>query len=100
MKAYSLSKAAVQGVAAGVDMFLVCHTRALQLEVVDAIADAVVRGELAREQVENAARRVEECCARFCAAAPPGADPPPDPSGMVGTAEHGARVKDALKARL
>ena len=100
MKSYSVSKAAVQGVAAGVDLFLVCHTEAVQLQVVDAIAAALLSGELSQQQVAAAAGRIDECCARFCAAAPAGDAPPPDPRGLVGTAEHKRRVAEALQSRL
>lgn len=98
LKAYSLSRAAVQGVEAGVDVFLVCHTEKLQLEVVDAIAAAMTRGELSRERVTAAVRRVDECCARYCAPAPEGSAPPPDPSHLVGTVQHRTRISTALKA--
>lgn len=100
LKAYSVSKVAVRGCAAGVDMFLMCHTRELQMEVVDAIAGAMMSGELSRERVLEAARRLDQCCAKYCAPPLPGFAPPPDPTGLVGTAEHKARMRDALKARL
>lgn len=70
------------------------------LEVVDAIASALVSGELSRSRVEEAERRIDECCAKFCAPAPPGAGAPADPSGRVGTVEHKTRMSEALQARL
>lgn len=103
LKAYSLRRAAVQSAAAGVDTLLVCHTRALQLAAVDAVAGAAARGELPRARLVEAARRLDRCCARFCAPAPPStrvAAPPADPATLVGTAAHRALIGDALKARL
>jgi hypothetical protein len=70
------------------------------VEVVDAIAGALVRGELTREQMAAAAGRIERCCTRFCAPAPPGAGAPPDSAALVGTAAHKARMRAALTARL
>mmetsp|Transcript_24291 Transcript_24291/g.59671 ORF Transcript_24291/g.59671 Transcript_24291/m.59671 type:complete len:213 (-) Transcript_24291:281-919(-) len=104
LKAYGVSKAAVQGVAAGVDMLLVCHTEALQLEVVDAVASALLTGELTAAQVAAATGRIAECCARFCRPPPPpeeaGGALPPDPlaSELVGTATHRSKIADVLQS--
>ena len=43
LKAYGAGRAAVRGCEAGVDVFLMCHTRELQTEIVDALAGAMTR---------------------------------------------------------
>ena len=54
MRAYGLGDAAVRGLAAGVDMFLVCHSEPAQMEVLDALTAALAEGKISRVAAEAA----------------------------------------------
>ena len=100
MRAFGLGDAAVRGLAAGVDMFLVCHSESAQTEVLDALTAALAEGKISRAAAEAATRRVDEACDAFVEPAPPGHGPVPDPSAEVGTEEHKRRLAEALQSRL
>jgi hypothetical protein len=50
---------------AGVDLFLVCHTLEQQHVAIDALVRAVKSGEVKREQLEEAGRRIDKLIDRF-----------------------------------
>jgi beta-N-acetylhexosaminidase len=68
MKAISgtlgVGRGAVMAVKAGADLVLVSHTPELQLEALEAIYQAVLSGELSREQIAASASRIREAKAR------------------------------------
>ncbi|AKU93082.1 Beta-hexosaminidase [Vulgatibacter incomptus] len=62
---FGIEDAVVRGVNAGVDLFLVCHKPALQHRAIDALIAAVERGDVSRDRLEQAGRRVDTLVARF-----------------------------------
>jgi beta-N-acetylhexosaminidase len=68
MKAISgtvgVGRGAVMAVKAGADLVLVSHTPELQFEALEAIYQAVLSGELSREQIAASASRIREAKAR------------------------------------
>lgn len=80
---YGLEEALVRGANAGVDLFLVCHTAALQFAAIDLLAAAVERGDVPFERVREARRRVDAMVARYVR--PPASE---DWRSVVGSAEH------------
>jgi beta-N-acetylhexosaminidase len=59
------ARAAVAGLAAGVDLFLVCHSAQVQRQTIEALADAVARGQVTLDQVHAARRRIDALVRRF-----------------------------------
>ena len=70
-KHYTLRRAVVEGLKAGVDMFLVCHTESKQLEAIEAIAEAVEAGEVDEATLLAAVARVDALHAAYVEPAPP-----------------------------
>jgi len=62
---FGAERAAVAGLQAGVDLFLVCHAAPVQRRVIQALADAVASGQVPEEAVRSARRRVDALLARF-----------------------------------
>jgi beta-N-acetylhexosaminidase len=62
---FSIERAVVEGLRAGVDLFLVCHHAKVQRRAIEALVKAVEAGELGRELVDQAHRRVEALTRRF-----------------------------------
>jgi beta-N-acetylhexosaminidase len=87
---FDLGEAAVEAVAAGVDVLLVCHRPARQHAVVDALRVAVERGRLPRERLAEARAHLEALL-RW-------AGPPPDPAQVPDLLRTPAHL--ALAARL
>ena len=87
---YGIEEAVVRGVLAGVDLFLVCHHAEVQHRAIDALADAVRRGDVPLARVREARRRVDALLARW-------ARPPTDADwrAIVGCAAHRAAVARA-----
>ena len=54
-----MDEAVTAGMQAGVDMFLVCHTEALQTQALAAMVRAVREGDVSEEQLRAAAARVD-----------------------------------------
>ncbi len=80
---FSIERAVVEGLAAGVDCFLVCHHAHVQRAAIDAVVKAVEQGRLTPAQVEQAHARVTAFTARFVKG-------PQDLVGQLGSAEHRA----------
>jgi beta-N-acetylhexosaminidase len=57
---YGTARAIVAGVNAGVDLFLVCHTLEQQHVGIDALVRAVKSGNVKRERLEEAGRRIDK----------------------------------------
>lgn len=58
-------EAAVRAVSAGVDCILVCHRADRQREAIEALADAMASGRLARDRVEEAIARIDRLIDEF-----------------------------------
>lgn len=70
---YGIDEAAVRGLEAGIDLFLVCHTATRAHAAIEAIVRAIEHGRLAVERLEAAERRVASFTQRW--AAPPRSEP-------------------------
>lgn len=91
---FATGDAVVAGLDAGVDLFLVCHTEAVQLEAIDAVVRAVESGRLTRERLETSRARLERLAKRFVR-------PPERLEVRLGSAEHlalGANIVSAPTA--
>ena len=62
---YGVEDAVLRGLDAGVDQFLCCHTAALAHRAIDAVVHAVERGQVSREALARANRRIETFTARY-----------------------------------
>lgn len=78
---FTVERAVVEGLAAGVDCFLVCHRAAVQRAAIRAVVEAVTQGRLTEAQLRQAQQRVAALTKRF-------AQPAEDRSGELGSVEH------------
>ncbi len=78
---YSVEEAAVQGVLAGVDLFLVCHHWQMQRRAIEAVVKAVESGRVSKERIAQAHARLDALAARF-------AHPPQDGLATLGSEIH------------
>lgn len=62
---YGVEDAVLRGLDAGVDQFLCCHTAELAHRAIDAVVHAVERGQISREQLAAANRRIQTFTARY-----------------------------------
>jgi beta-N-acetylhexosaminidase len=85
---YAIDAVMLQGLEAGVDSFLVCHTAELAHRAIDAVVAGVTRGVLSEARVLEAAGRVGALARRF-------AMREPDEKGLaaVGSAAHRTLVR-------
>ena len=75
----------VQAAVAGVDLFMVCHDARRQESALDVLTDAVTRGLVERERIDQANLRVVKMFAQYVK--PPAEE---DPMSVIGNAEHRA----------
>ena len=68
----AVPRAAAEGLRAGIDLFLACHTRQLQLDIIDALTRAIERDESTRAKATAANRRLDMLCDAYVSVAPPG----------------------------
>ena len=61
----SVGEAAVQSVNAGVDMLLICHRQDRQIEAIEAIEQALSKGDLAMNRIEASIARLSDVKKRF-----------------------------------
>jgi beta-N-acetylhexosaminidase len=80
---FPIGEAVVQGVQAGVDLFLVCHAAQRQREGIAALVRAVEQGRISRERLEQSLARNQALARRF-------AHGPEDGVAALGSAEHRA----------
>lgn len=80
---FSVARAAVEGLKAGADQFLVCHHADVQRGAIEAVVKAVESGELSHARLDTALARVDGLVRRFVRG-------PEDGLGRLGTAEHRA----------
>lgn len=62
---FSIERAVVEGLAAGVDCFLVCHRAEVQRRAIEAVVQAVASGRVSRERLAQARARVAQLTRRF-----------------------------------
>ena len=86
---YSLEEIAVQGLKAGVDLFLLCHHWNELPRAWDAIEKAVLQGELTEDRLLASYARVQKAKVRFCTSARPHHQNPHALEGwLTGQSEH------------
>jgi len=90
---FGTGEAVVASLRAGVDLFLVCHTREKQLEAMDAIVAAVKGGKLPLAALETAVRRVDELVEKWAKPAPTKLTK----LTLVGSKKHRDAIKEILK---
>jgi len=78
---FTIERAVVEGVLAGVDCFLVCHHPGVQRAAIEALVKAVERKEVSRERLEEARSRVAAMVRKFVHG-------PEDLVGTLGTPAH------------
>jgi beta-N-acetylhexosaminidase len=72
---FGVGDAAVRGVAAGMDMLLVCHSAERAHSVIDALSQATLSGDIALDVVVRALERQRHFASRWAAAAAQSFDP-------------------------
>jgi beta-N-acetylhexosaminidase len=82
---YGFEDAIVHGANAGIDLFWICHSVELQNRAIDVLIRAAESGELSRERLEDAARRVDRVFAQYVKPAMRHAD-----MSVIGCDEHRA----------
>jgi beta-N-acetylhexosaminidase len=85
---FALEDVIIRGVDAGCDLFAVCHSAELQNEFIDILVRAVERGDVSRDRIEEANRRVDRLLNTF---AGPAVDP--DMLGALDSPEHRAVIE-------
>lgn len=78
---FSVERAVVEGVIAGVDLFLVCHHARVQRSAIHAVVSAVKQGRLTAERLEQSRARIAALARRF-------AHGPEDLFHTLGSARH------------
>eukprot|EP00850_Spirogloea_muscicola_P017456 SM000150S01715 [mRNA] locus=s150:177537:178547:- [translate_table: standard] len=101
-KHYSVPEAAVQALAAGMDMVLVCHTESRQVGVIDAITNAVAAGRVSPARLREAGARARHLAQTYVRTTPPQADTFEESFStaqlqLIGCSEHHAIVADILR---
>jgi beta-N-acetylhexosaminidase len=67
---FAIEDVMVQGLTAGVDSFLACHTAELAHRAIDSVVAAVTRGALSPDRVHAAAGRIQTLAERFAVRSP------------------------------
>jgi beta-N-acetylhexosaminidase len=80
---FGIEETVIHGAAAGIDLFAICHDRDKQERAIDALVAAVKRGEVSRDRIDQANRRLDTLCADFVK---PATDKPD--LSVVGCREH------------
>jgi len=91
VNSFGWEEAIIQSAAAGVDLFMVCHEPERQESAIEILTDAVKRGVVSRERVDQANLRVVKMFTQFV-------KPPSDadPLSVIGAPEHRA-VADRIR---
>ena len=66
---FPIREVVVRGIQAGVDLFLICQTPELQNAAIDAVIDAVERGELSRAELDAGGKRLDVLFSQYVKAA-------------------------------
>jgi beta-N-acetylhexosaminidase len=56
---YGIEQVVIRGANAGIDLFFLCHNLSLQHEAIDLLIRAVERGEVSRQRISDANRRID-----------------------------------------
>jgi len=62
---YGIEQVIIRGANAGIDLFFICHNPALQNEAIDLLIRAVERGDVPRERIDDANRRIDIVVNKF-----------------------------------
>jgi len=62
---FDIGEVVTRGANAGVDLFAICHDASLQNRAIDALMQAVQRGEVPPERIAEANRRLDALMARY-----------------------------------
>ena len=89
---FGLEEAVIEGVRAGVDLFLVCHHEEVQARAIEILVDAVRRGAVPESRIAEAGRRIDRLVERYVR--PPVGE---DALAVLGCDEH-RRVLEPLLA--
>lgn len=79
---YGVEQAIIRGIHAGVDVFTICHDHQLQHRAIDRLIDAVENGEVSRDLIEQANRRVSAMMQKYAHPAHSGE------FGLIGCNDH------------
>ena len=90
---FTLEEVIIRGANAGVDMFAICHSPAIQNQAIDILIKAIERGDVAREAIDAAARRLDRLYAYYCKPATSG-----PLSEVIGCPEHQQLVEPFLQS--
>lgn len=97
-ESFDWEEAVVRAAGAGIDLFMVCHTAERQEQAIEALTDAVKRGSVERERIDQANLRVVKLFTQYVK---PASDA--NPLTLIGTPEHRAvadRVRQLAGARI
>jgi beta-N-acetylhexosaminidase len=86
---FDIAEVVTRGANAGVDLFAICHDADLQNRAIDALIQAVERGDVPRQRIIEANRRLDALTARY---ARPAAQPETD-FDALNSAEHRAIIE-------
>jgi beta-N-acetylhexosaminidase len=62
---YGIEQTMIRGANAGIDLFMICHDHAIQAHAIDLLIRAVERGDVPRESIELANRRLDTLFAKY-----------------------------------
>jgi beta-N-acetylhexosaminidase len=62
---FGIEDAIVCATNAGIDLFAICHSQALQNQAIDALIDGVERGDVPRARIEQANQRLDKLCQQY-----------------------------------
>jgi beta-N-acetylhexosaminidase len=82
---FGFEDAIVQGANAGIDLFWICHRVELQNRAIDVLIRAGEAGEVSRERLDDASRRIDRVFAQYVKPAKREAD-----MSVIGSDEHRA----------
>jgi beta-N-acetylhexosaminidase len=89
---FGFDESVVRAARAGVDLLMLCHSHEQQNRAIDLLVKAVESGELSRERLDEASRRLDALYARYVQ--PPMGGPLPD---FIGSAPHRAVAERVLE---
>jgi beta-N-acetylhexosaminidase len=62
---FGIEDAIVRATNAGIDLFAICHSQALQNQAIDALIRGVERGEVPQARIEQANHRLDKLCQNY-----------------------------------
>lgn len=88
---YALEEQLLRGHEAGVDLFLICHTEAVQWKAIEILAGAIGRGTISPKRLQDSLRRIDVLTGRYCGG--PG-------SSVLAELQEGLSAERAMLARV